>query len=241
MKFPLHFVALLLTLAADSAFAQVRVPDMAELPAGSFRMGEAGRSGAMPPHVVQLRAFAISRHEITQGEWRGVMGGNPSHFSACGDDCPVDQVSWQDAVAYTRRLSDLTGHRYRLPSEAEWEYACRAGIEQDFCGGDNPATVAWYGTPKGGPHTVAGKEANAWGLFDMSGNVWEWTQDCLHDDYVGAPTDGSAWQEDGCRARVLRGGSWLSGPQYARAALRLGFDPGYRSRDFGFRVVREAD
>jgi formylglycine-generating enzyme required for sulfatase activity len=214
-------------------------PEMVALPAGSFQMGAAGGRVQEPAHAVAIAAFAIGKYEVTQGEWRALMGNNPSKFADCGERCPVERVSWQDARAFVARLSAKTGKTYRLPTEAEWEYACRAGAGGGWCGGDEFARFAWIGNLRGGPRPVGGKEANAWGLFDMSGNVWEWTQDCAHPDYHGAPADGSAWEADGdCASRMLRGGSWLSGPQYGRATIRFGFSTDYRTGDFGFRVVR---
>ena len=217
-------------------------PEMEAVPAGSFQMGEAGRRNAIPVHAVTLPAFAIGKYEVTQGEWKAVMGGNPSKANFCGDACPVENVNWHEAQEFARRLAAKTGKSYRLPSEAEWEYACRAGGRHDYCGGDDPDKLAWYGDEYGGTQPVGQKQPNVWGLFDMSGNVWEWTQDCNHPDYQGAPIDGSAWESaGGCGSRVLRGGSWLGGPQYSRAALRFGFTPNFRAGDFGFRVVRNLE
>ncbi|MDK9723584.1 MAG: formylglycine-generating enzyme family protein [Sterolibacteriaceae bacterium MAG5] len=216
-------------------------PEMVVIPAGSFTMGAAGQPKTSPPHAVALRSFAIGRHEVTQGQWQAVMGANPSRFAECGPECPVENISWHDAREFARRLSARTGKTYRLPSEAEWEYACRAGGGNDFCGGDSAEPVAWYGNEYGNPHPVGRKQANAWGLHDMSGNVWEWTQDCSHASYAGAPADGSAWETGECASRILRGGSWLSGPQYSRATLRFGFKPGFRAGDFGLRVVRDVE
>lgn len=236
------FVALALAGIAAAGTETFRdcadCPEMIVLPAGSFQMGAAGRPATEPVHTVSLPAFAIGKTEVTHGQWKAVMGANPGKFQACGDDCPVEQVTWPDAQEFVTRLSAKTGKSYRLPSEAEWEYACRAGQSSRYCGGDDPDKLAWYGDEYGSPHPAGQKQANAWGLHDMSGNVWEWTQDCLHPNYRGAPTDGSAWQEPECRSRVLRGGSWLSGPQYGQAVIRLGFRPDFRSGDFGLRVVR---
>lgn len=229
-----------LAAAADDWRDCPDCPLLRPLPAGSFAMGEAGRPDAEPVHTVTLRRFAIGKYEVTQREWQAVMGANPSRFVACGGDCPVEHVSWAAAAEYARRLGALTGRRYRLPSEAEWEYACRAGGEEDFCGGDSPAPLAWFGDARGGPHPVGGKQANAWGLHDMSGNLWEWTADCSRPGYRDAPADGSARDGD-CKSRVLRGGSWLSGAQYSRAALRFSLNADYRAGDIGFRIVRELD
>lgn len=213
-------------------------PEMVVVPAGSFQMGMAGRPATEPVRTVTLPAFAIGRTEVTQGQWVAVMGANPSRFRQCGENCPVEQVTWPETQEFARRLSGLTGKTYRLPSEAEWEYACRAGQPGRFCGGDDSEKVAWYGDEHGSPNPVGRKQANAWGLHDMSGNVWEWTQDCMHPNYLGAPIDGSAWQEADCKSRVLRGGSWLSGPQYGQTVIRFGFRPDFRASDFGLRVVR---
>lgn len=214
-------------------------PEMIPLPAGNFQMGMAGRPATEPVRTVTLPAFAIGKTEVTQGQWKAIMGSNPSQFQACGENCPVERVAWPDAQEFVKRLSAKTGKIYRLPSEAEWEYACRAGQTNRYCGGDDPDKLAWYGDEYGNTHPSGQKQANAWGLHDMSGNVWEWTQDCMHPSYKNAPTDGSARQELDCKSRVLRGGSWLSGPQYGQAVIRFGFAPDFRTGDFGFRVARD--
>ena len=172
------------------------------------------------------------------------MGSNPSEFTGCGDNCPVERVSWNDAQEYLKKLSAKTGHQYRLPSEAEWEYACRAGETNEYCGSDNVDSVAWYGAhayPVGDSdkttNPVATKQANAFGLFDMSGNVWEWVADSYHTSYAGAPTDGSAWEGDKSR-RMLRGGSWDYYPQYVRASVRGWDEPISRTSFYGIRVAR---
>ena len=219
-------------------------PEMVVIPAGSFDMG--GSAGdESPVHRVSVRSFAMGRTEVTQGQWRAVMGNNPSKFSNCGADCPVEQVNWNDAQDYVRKLSANTGKTYRLPSEAEWEYACRAGGRHEYCGGDNLDAVGWYGayaTPKGNSrestNPVARKQANAFGLYDMSGNVWEWTEDCWNDNYSGAPSDGGAWTSGDCGRRVLRGGSWINEPQNARAAERIRGGSTGRSNISGFRLAR---
>jgi formylglycine-generating enzyme required for sulfatase activity len=167
------------------------------------------------------------------------MGNNPSHFSSCGDACPVEKVSWDDVQEFVRRLNQKTGKQYRLPSEAEWEYACRAGGRHEYCGSDSVDSVAWYTSNSGGKTQLAArKQANAWGLYDMSGNVWEWTQDCYNANYNGAPSDSSAWTGGECKYRVLRGGSWYSNPDVLRAAGRGSNSPDYRGYSLGFRVAR---
>ncbi|MCC6539966.1 MAG: formylglycine-generating enzyme family protein, partial [Bryobacterales bacterium] len=185
-------------------------PRMVVVPAGEFLMGspdsEAGRfESEGPQRTVRIRrAFALGRSEVTQGEWRAVMGSNPSSFSGCGDDCPVERVSWNDAREFARRLSEKTGKRYRLPTEAEWEYACRAGGSDLYCGGGGVDALAWYGSNSSArTQRVAQKRPNAFGLYDMSGNVWEWTEDCWNANYNGAPIDGSAWLTGDCSNRVI--------------------------------------
>jgi len=220
-------------------------PEMVILPAGSFTMGSSKGGDESPAHSVTLgQPFALGKTEITQGQWKAVMGNNPSSFENCGDTCPVEQVSWNDAKEFIGKLNAKTGKQYRLPSEAEWEYACRAGGQNKYCGSDNPDSVAWYGfyaTPKGNSgkttNPVATKQANAFGLYDMSGNVWEWVEDSYHANYNGAPTDGSAWQGDGAK-RVLRGGSWGNGPDDSRSAYRNLGTPAVRNDGIGFRVAR---
>ena len=219
-------------------------PEMVEIPAGSFEMGASdGGPDEQPVHSVTIaKPFAIGKTEITQKQWHAVMKDDPSYFQACGDDCPVEQVSWDDAQEFIKKLNAKTGKQYRLPSEAEWEYACRAGKQQEYCGSDIPDRVSWNGSNSGSllfnnPHPVATKHANAFGLYDMSGNVWEWVEDNFHDNYDGAPLDGSAWV-DGSSLRVLRGGSWGYEPKFSRAAARTKFGPGYRYYSYGFRVAR---
>ncbi|MGO8756136.1 MAG: formylglycine-generating enzyme family protein [Gallionellaceae bacterium] len=209
-------------------------PEMAVIPARSFEMGEANAKHTVTFH----NQFAIGKTEVTQGQWQAIMGNNPSNFGSCGDNCPVENVSWDDAQEFIRKLNTRTGKRYRLPSEAEWEAACRGGEEQQYCGSDNVGRVAWYTRNSGSAtHSVAEKRANTFGLYDMSGNVWEWVQDSWHADYNGAPTDGSAWQGDRAK-RVLRGGSWFDLAQNVRAASRSGDRPARRIFDYGFRLAR---
>jgi formylglycine-generating enzyme required for sulfatase activity len=228
-------------------------PDMVVIPAGSIDMGSAVSKDEKPVHRVTIsKAFAMSRTEVTQIQWRAVMqdqwrtihGKDPSYFSSCGDNCPVEQISWNDVQIFIQKLNAITRKQYRLPSEAEWEYACRAGETHPYCGSDNVDLVAWYGASAEtegnsdqATKPVATKLANAFGLFDMSGNVWEWVEDSYHDNYKGAPTDGDAWQKDG-KTRVLRGGSWFNSSPLVRATKRFKEAPTFRSKFAGFRLVR---
>lgn len=219
-------------------------PEMVEIPAGSFDMGSNdGEADEKPVHHVAIaKHFAIGKTEVTQAQWHAVMGSDPSYFTTCGDECPVEQVSWDDVQAFIQKLNTKTGKNYRLPSEAEWEYACRAGNQQEFCGSDNGNAVSWTSFNSGSfffntPHPVATKQANAFGLYDMSGNVWEWVQDTYHDSYTGAPMDGSAWDGDSSM-HVLRGGSWGYDQKFSRAASRSKFGPNYRYYSYGFRLAK---
>ena len=218
-------------------------PEMVVIPAGSFEMGSNDGANSRPVHRVNIAGFLLGKTEVTQGQWRAVMGNNPSHNSQCGDDCPVDQVTWNDAKDFARRLSQKTGKQYRLPSEAEWEYAAKAGSSSKWSFGDNESQLgdyAWldpnsrqYKTQR-----VAQKRPNAFGLFDMHGNVSEWVQDCYHDNYTGAPSGGSAWTT-GCSRPfrgLVRGGSWSPGDM--RSAARIGVSPDGSSPFGGLRLAR---
>jgi formylglycine-generating enzyme required for sulfatase activity len=211
-------------------------PEMAVIPAGSFNMGaDKGYDDELPIHKVTFgKPFAMGRTEVTQAQWKAIMDSNPS-ANKC-DNCPVEQVNVMDAQEFIGKLNARTGQHYRLPTEAEWEYACRAGTELAFCGSDDPSRIAWFEQESSQP--VASKLPNAWGLYDMNGNVWEWVQDPPHDNYNGAPSDGTVWNGDNTY-RIARGGSWYSNPRYGRAAVRGKHKPDERFNDGGFRLVRE--
>jgi formylglycine-generating enzyme required for sulfatase activity len=217
-------------------------PEMVVIPVGKFDMGGTSIGTEQPIHSVSLKAFAMGKTEVTQGQWEMLMGSNPSKFAQCGYDCPVENVSWDDAQGYIRKLNQKTGKTYRLPSEAEWEYACRAGGNDDYCGSDSIDSVAWHGGKKANSdrmsHPVASKQPNAWGLYDMSGNTWEWTLDCWNANYTAAPTDGRAWTAGECAGRVLRGGSWLNPTEHTRSTARSWSRASDRLDTYGFRLVR---
>ena len=218
-------------------------PEMVAIPGGWFVMGADKNPDEKPPHPVTLRSFLMGKTEVTQGQWKTVMGSNPSRFSQCGDDCPVEQVSWNDAQDFIRKLNQKTGLVFRLPSEAEWEYAARAGSTSEWTHGNDEsrlADFAWFSVnSRAKSQPVAQKRPNAFGLYDMHGNVWEWVQDCWHDNYAGAPLDGSAWTT-GCSdsKRVLRGGSWNSVPTGLRSADRSWDTPDSRYSVYGLRLAR---
>jgi formylglycine-generating enzyme required for sulfatase activity len=236
------------------------VLEMVAIEAGSFLMGSPGTAmvaddSEKPQHSVTLQPFFVGKYPITQAQWRAVatlepislpLKLNPSKFQ--GADRPVERVSWFEAVEFCQRLSRLTGRRYQLPSEAQWEYACRGGTTTPFHFGKRipKHLVNFHGSLVNGIKeegtTSVGKfgVANAFGLYDMHGNVYEWCLDHWHDDYKGAPTDGSAWYDEQQEERVIRGGFWLSYAQHCRSAYRDSSEPEVRSGVIGFRVVCEA-
>ncbi|MBE9109851.1 formylglycine-generating enzyme family protein [Nodosilinea sp. LEGE 07298] len=221
------------------------------IPGGEFIMGSLegdpqSSDHERPQRLVKMPPFLIGRYPVTQALWRIVAGYaqedkdlelNPSRFK--GDDLPVEQVNWHDATEFCQRLSAKTSKNYHLPSEAEWEYACRAETTTAYYFGDQLTDeVANYHNKVGRTTPVGQYLANRWGLHDMHGNVWEWCQDHWHSNYKGAPTNGSAWLEGGdSDLRILRGGSWLFNPWYCRSAYRNNAGPGFRYYLSGFRVV----
>jgi formylglycine-generating enzyme required for sulfatase activity len=214
------------------------------IPAGKFMMGspktEAGRQGGEGPQreVTITKPFYMGATEVTQAQYEAVLGENPSHFK--GPQNPVEMMSWEDAGEFCRKLSDKTGKNVRLPTEAEWEYACRAGTKTRFAFGDNDADLgdyAWFsGNSDGKTHPVGGKKPNAWGLYDMHGNVWEWCSDYHGESYVNTKNVDPQGPASGSN-RVLRGGGLDCSPLICRSAFRIGIVPGSRNFNYGFRVV----
>ena len=221
----------------------------AQIPAGNFQMGDAVGDGfvdELPVHTVNItHAFYIQRTEVTQSQWREVMGTDPSEFDWCGDVCPVEKVSWDDVQVFLSALNAMDpGKNYRLPTEAEWEYACRAGTTGDYGGNGVLDDMGWYGGNSAigsqlQTHPVARKLANAWGLFDMHGNVSEWVQDWYAWDYYSiSPVDDPEGPATGT-TRLVRGGAWQFGASEARSAIRPRNNPTVRYAVYGFRLVRE--
>lgn len=230
-------------------------PEMVVIPAGKFQMGSNDDDREQPVHPVTIaQPFALGRTEVTQRQWRAIMGNNPSAFEECGDDCPVEQVSWEEAKTFVWKLSTRTGEQYRLPSEAEWEYAARAGGSAKYPWGSDERNACKHGNVRdrknfmfnsfdcdddyGNTAPVARFRANAFGLYDMVGNVWEWVEDCGNVNYDDAPEDGSAWMSGDCNSGVLRGGSWSGKPEGMRAAVRSRIGKAFRINYIGFRVAR---
>jgi formylglycine-generating enzyme required for sulfatase activity len=177
---------------------------------------------------------------VTQAQWEAVMGSNPSNFK--GPDRPVETVSWDDCQAFIKKLNAKGDAQYRLPTEAEWEYACRAGTTTAYYFGDDAGRLgdyAWYTGNSGyETHPTGQKKPNIWGLHDMHGNVWEWCQDWWHDNYQGAPSDDNAWESPAGQFRVLRGASWNFNPRDCRSANRYYSTPHNRYCGVGFRLAR---
>jgi formylglycine-generating enzyme required for sulfatase activity len=239
--------------------------DMVYIPGGTFLMGSPKseperRDNESPQHSVTVQPFFIGKFAVTQAQWRVVAGfpkvkidlkPEPSHFK--GAKRPVERVSWDDAVEFCARLSKQTGREYRLPSEAKWEYACRAGTTTPFHFGETITTdlanyngnyTYSFGSPgqyREQTTDVGSFPVNTFGLYDMQGNVWEWCQDIWHENYNGAPINGSAWvnkNDNDNHPRLLRGGSWSLNPGYCRSAYRFNYDPAdWFYNNVGFRVV----
>ncbi len=207
------------------------------IPSGSFTMGSNSTEGdndEKPPHTVAIsRSFYLARTEVTQAQWMALMKSNPSKFQ--GNDLPVEQVSWNNAQEFIQNLNAMEKTtRYRLPTEAEWEYACRAGTAIDHS--DDMSSFGWYSpNSQGTTHPVGQKQANAWGLYDMLGNVYEWCEDWV-DIYPREMVTDPHGPSSGSR-RVARGGSWFVHANRTRSYFRDSFNPEYRFADMGFRIV----
>ncbi len=223
---------------------------MVSIPGGHFRMGCSEGDGdcwerEKPAHWVTVKPFRMGRYEITQAQWQAVMGRNPSRFT--GENRPVESVSWDDVQTFLTRLNARNpGTPYRLPTEAEWEYAARGGQETRYWWGNDIGTGkancdgcgSRWDTKETAP--VGSFAANAYGLYDTAGNVWEWVQDCYHDDYISAPIESSRWRDSCLSARrVLRGGSWINVPQLARVSVRDRSWPDFRVDNLGLRLAQD--
>jgi formylglycine-generating enzyme required for sulfatase activity len=225
--------------------------DMLSIPSGIFQMGSPrhrGNADEEPQHLVTIRSFMMSKSLTTQGQWKAIMGRlPPCRFK--GDHLPVERVSWKDAQKFCERLSKKTGRNYQLPSEAQWEYTCRAGTTTPFSSGetltvevanfngehtfrDEPRGFYFHSTSEGGKFPP-----NPFGLYDMHGNLWEWCADNWLDDYISSPRDGSSYQSKDSHYRAARGGSWYEPPALCRSASRLQVLESDADEFMGFRVV----
>jgi formylglycine-generating enzyme required for sulfatase activity len=215
-----------------------------------FTMGSNGSDPSeRPAHRVALRTpFAIGKYEVTVGQWNECVkaGACPSVPAAAnaGDKLPMRDVSWDEAQLYLKWLGTISRRPYRLPTEAEWEYAARGGTTSRYWWGEQMkggnSSCAGCGEPwkADGPPPVGSFVANPFGLLDMNGSVWEWVQDCWHSSYKGAPADGSAWADGSCQSRVIRGGSWREDGSYMLSTTRFKYDASVRQSQNGFRVAR---
>ena len=220
------------------------------VPSGCFHMGsEKGDDNQKPVHRVCVNGFYLGKYEVTQSEYEQIVGTNPCATKCTrylGPDRAVTNVRWDDTQNMAAALSRSSGNKFRLPSEAEWEYACLAGgLHKTYCGEGRLEDLAWieryqYGPNSDRPQSVGGKKPNAWGLFDMMGNVDEYVQDCWHGNFNGAPSDGSAWIADGfCYGRVVRGGDWkTSGSIKATHRRYRENDSDFVEDSHGFRLVK---
>jgi formylglycine-generating enzyme required for sulfatase activity len=231
-------------------------PPMVVIPAGPFEMGDSDctagdKRSSCPPHSVAMRSFRMAKYEVTFDEYsafvleRDDIKLPPPYEGWDRGSRPVIKVSWEDARAYAEWLNKIVARNktFRLPTEAEWEYACRAGSRTRFYTGETETHLhqaGWYATHAGDQtHPVGAKAPNAFGLYDMHGNVWEWVEDDWHTSYTGAPNDGSAWIDTPRGpGRVVRGGAWSSKAWTCRSAMRFKDQPAYRALDVGFRLSR---
>jgi len=240
MKKLLLLIATTLLLHSENYTNSIGM-EFVEIPSGSFMMGrdpnfEEGVSNELPQHRESVSSFYMQTTEVTQAQWVAVMGSNPSKFK--GRTNPVETVSWYDAKAFIEKLNAKEGtSKYYLPSEVEWEYAARAGSTTAYCFGDDKGGLseyAWYrDNSNEQTHPVAQKRANKWGLYDMHGNVWEWTSSCYSENY------NRGYYSEGYKS--LRGGCWNGYAIISRSANRNSISPAYRLSYIGFRVARMLD
>jgi formylglycine-generating enzyme required for sulfatase activity len=218
------------------------------IPAGEFDMGSSSEDNVRsdseyPIHKVTIQdSFYLGMSAVTQKQWEKIMGNNPSHFK--GENRPVEMVSWKNVQEFIIKLNEKEEtDKYRLPSEAEWEYACRAGTQTKYFFGEDESKLNEYvwnaGNSGGKTHVIGCKKPNPWRLYDIHGNVWEWVQDVWHDNYNGAPLDGSVWDEGNSFYRISRGCSWLCDKGFCRSASRFKRESGSCFANLGFRLLRE--
>ena len=201
-----------------------------------------GEVSERPLHEVCVNDFRMGKYEVTQGQWKAVMGSNPSFFKDCGDDCPVENVSWNGIQVFLDILSRKTGRKYRLPTEAEWEYAAKSGGKNEKWSGTSADAelggCAWYyRNSEKKTHPVGRKNANSLGLYDMSGNVWEWVEDRFSGRYYRESPKENPQGPEGGLSHVVRGGSWSGFAEYVRTTDRMQYEPNHCSSSGGFRCV----
>jgi len=234
-----------LPTSEQPAPAPVNTPEMVSLPGGTFTMGSSRDDSETPAHRLTIKPFEISKFPVTVREWNECVAAKACQYVPTGDDAaPVTNVSWSDAQQFLTWLGQLTQKSFRLPSEAEWEYAARGGTDTNYWWGDQ--LQAGMANCKGcndpydsaQPLKVGSLKPNPFGLYDMGGDVDQWVEDCWHSSYQGAPVDGSPWTEEDCLSHVVRSGSWKNDPSYVRSASRDHYDTNVRYPTHGFRVAR---
>ncbi len=246
------FFLILISILTNFTFAQDSVDIYSEIinnmvlvKGGTFEMGSAsGDTDEKPVHVVTLSSFYISKYEVTAKQWYEVMGDKPSYFKNC-EQCPVESVSWNDIQEFIKKLNEKTGKKFRLPTEAEWEYAAKGGkYEEDnkLSGSKNIGYVAWFrNNSEGKPQKVGEKQPNILGIYDMTGNVWEWCNDNYKSDYYSiSPKENPQGPEKG-EKKVLRGGSWNNFAKHSRVTYRITFIPANETYDYGFRLCMSSE
>ncbi len=229
-------------LVSEKKSAGIDFIEMVFVKGGTFQMGsnKGFFTDRKPVHSVTLDDFYIGKYEVTQKQWKAIMGNNLSYNKGC-DDCPVEKVSWNDVQKFIKKLNEKTGKYYRLPTEAEWEYAARGGVKSrgyQYAGNNDIEEVAWYDGNSGNKtHPVGQKKANELGIYDMSGNVWEWCSDWYSSSYYGSSPQNNPQGPSSGSFRVYRGGSWFNFARHCRVAFRFGDSPGLRGINLGFRLV----
>lgn len=229
--------------SSNNSIIQKLINNMVYVEGGSFMMGATAEQGIdateseKPPHKVNLSSFSMGKYEVTQEEWQAVMGNNPSGFK--GTKLPIESVSWNEAQEFIRKLNDITGKKFRMPTEAEWEYAARGGNRSKgykYSGSDALSDVAWH-SKNGGymTHEIGRKKPNELGLYDMAGNVWEWCQD-LYGSYSSDSKTNPTGSSSGS-TRVARGGSWISNERYCRLSYRNYEPENKKSAEIGLRLA----
>jgi formylglycine-generating enzyme required for sulfatase activity len=242
----LIFLPVLSSAYADEIKDQATGMEFVLVKGGCFKMGDIsgdGQADEKPVHEVCVDDFYIGKYPVTQGQWKAIMEKNPSYFKECGDTCPADGVTWKDVVEFIGKFNHKTKKGQRLPTEAEWEYAARSGGgDEKWAGTNNEAELAdyaWYSRNSGfKPHPVGQKRPNGSGIYDMTGNVWQWVEDYYGEKYYGGSPRNNPQGPGRGQFRVLRGGSWYFNAKDVRLSARFHGDPAFRSNDFGFRLVR---
>jgi formylglycine-generating enzyme required for sulfatase activity len=230
----------------DEARVWVKDMEFVMVKGGCFKMGDIfgdGQADEKPVHEVCVDDFYMGKYPVTQRQWKDIMGETPSRFKECGETCPVDSVTWKDVIEFIGKFNHVTKRNHRLPTEAEWEYAARSGgRDEKWAGTGNEAELAgyaWYSKNSGfKPHPVGQKRPNGSGIYDMTGNVWQWVEDWYGEGYYSSGRKNNPKGPGNGQFRVLRGGSWYYNAKDVRSSARFHGDPAFRSNDFGFRLVR---